>query len=509
MTTLDKHSKALQEKNVELTEDEQVDYLVKRHWLSLFLNMIIPTVITIGSLGFFLYRMVGGTFIQWHAELVNTFDAVNIILTIFFVIAVALIMVTSRGKKKKNQLQGSLTTLLALLGLLIYYRYQGGRLFFIDSDFVGKQAFDIYNILLLAVVVVGGIFCFYLHYEWDNDFLILTNQRVIVWYEKLWGKHTQDQIYIDDIQNVIANRATYLQYWLNFGSIQVTSAAYRTPLEFRFAVAPQDMQGKIMGKVNANRQQQSKENFDAIIQEKVYGTPPAKQQPKPKLKTVKKPPLIDFLFYDNPQIVDNGMITWRQHWIFLPIVAIRPVVALILSFIALFILNSITPIGILAMVGLSLLIVSAFFVWAWYVIEDERNELYILQPTALVDVEKDPLGPEKRNTASLASVQNVKFNTTLLGRMVGYGDVVIETAGTGGQMMFPRLPNPAEVVTTINDYRVRFKKSEKERSLNDTISLLKHYHNLEEQRRKDEDQHRRNEVAQPAPEITKPQGSSA
>lgn len=500
MTTMDEYIKALEEKNVELAEDEQVEYLIKRHWISLVVSIFIPAFITLFSFALFIYRAMGGTFLHVDNRFINTFDGANIVLTFFLAISGILVVVASRGKNR--QLQGSMVVVTGLLGLLIFFRYQGGRVFHLEG---GGELFDGLNILLAVALLAGAFFCYYVYVEWENDYLILTNQRVLYWHEVLLGKHSQDQIYIEDIQNVIANRATYLQYWLNFGSIKVTSAAYRKPLEFTNAASPQDMQKKIMDKVNSNRQQQSRADFDAIIKAKVYGESAAQKAPPPKLTPAKKVPLLDFLFYENPQIGNDGTITWRQHWIFIPLVVVRPLLFLILSFVAIFIINQI-PAGTnipfvndaavaeaqasaqpiingLGMVGIILLIVTIFLVWAWYVIEDERNELYILKPNVLIDVEKDPLGPEQRNTANIGSVQNVKSNTTFLGRIIGYGDVIIETAGAGGQLTFPRLPNPNEVVTTINDYRVRFKKSEKERALNDTVTLLKHYHNLEQDRR--------------------------
>jgi len=76
----------------------------------------------------------------------------------------------------------------------------------------------------------------------------------------------------------------------------------------------------------------------------------------------------------------------------------------------------------------------------------------------------------------LGAVTNVSFETTFISNLLGYGDVVVETAGSGGKFTFMHVPNPRDVVTKINDYYVMFKRADKERSLNDMLELLRHYH---------------------------------
>jgi hypothetical protein len=42
------------------------------------------------------------------------------------------------------------------------------------------------------------------------------------------------------------------------------------------------------------------------------------------------------------------------------------------------------------------------------------------------------------------------------------------------------VPRPRDVVQKINDYQLTFKRGEKEKNLNDTLSLLKHYHDAQQ-----------------------------
>jgi hypothetical protein len=121
-------------------------------------------------------------------------------------------------------------------------------------------------------------------------------------------------------------------------------------------------------------------------------------------------------------------------------------------------------------------ILIAFLAWSAWEIEDFRNDMYILTPTNIIDIEKKPFGPEDRRAASLGAITNVSFETTFISNFLGYGNVVVETAGSGGKFTFLHVPKPRDVVTMINDYYVMFKRVDKERSLNDMLELLRHYH---------------------------------
>lgn len=139
---------------------------------------------------------------------------------------------------------------------------------------------------------------------------------------------------------------------------------------------------------------------------------------------------------------------------------------------------------------LSIALVIAFLAWSAWEVEDYRNDMYILTPTNIIDVEKKPIGPEDRRAASLGAITNVSFETTFISNLLGYGNVVVETAGSGGKFTFTHVPNPRNVVSIVNDYYVMFKRSEKERSLNDMLELLRHYHLA---------QQRHNEILSPHP----------
>jgi len=98
----------------------------------------------------------------------------------------------------------------------------------------------------------------------------------------------------------------------------------------------------------------------------------------------------------------------------------------------------------------------------------------------VVDIEKKPFGPEDRRQAGLGAITNVQFSTTFISNLLGYGDVILETAGAGGRFTFTHVPRPNEVVTVISDYIVQFKRGEKAKTLDDTVELLTRYHEAQQ-----------------------------
>lgn len=400
--------------SIDLLEGEEIMYFVNRHWAELIPKMAPPVLMTVVSLALFSYRYVGGTFIpRWP---------------------------------------------------LVY----------LDPRLGAQQMFDPFNLVLLGLMLVGIVLSFYLYVEWNDDYLILTNRRVIAWKQDLLGRHFQNQLDIDDVKSVLASTKTYLQHWLKYGTITVTSAAFGNKLEFKRASNPQEMQKNINGAVGSIRQQQNKQYFDSMIQSNVYNTKPQERPPWPLHHLTRKREGISRFFEDNPQVdEESGTVLWRKHWVFLPVVLASPVLFLVVSLILIFTASQFLTLGTLPMSLLIGGVLLVFLSWGWYEVEDESNERYQLTANDVKSLYKKPLGPEESNVAGLGGVQNVIHKTTFISRLLKYGDVVIETAGGGGKITFLRIPRPSEASSTISEYQALYRKREK---YADALTLLKYYH---------------------------------
>ncbi|WP_082909018.1 PH domain-containing protein [Chloroflexus islandicus] len=466
---------------LDLAENEQILYVTGRHWVILLSRLIIPLLGISFFGGIAIYRAIGGGFLVTETGEPTGFDLFNIILVLIeAVLMLFWVALWVRGGKDPNPGRVLLAANLAVLAL-IYFRYNGGRIFFIDPGRFFGQAFDPLNLLLIGLATISLFSIFFVVYDWLNDELILTNRRVVydndqVFIPKLLEQRVQQQIFIEEIQDVQAATKTYPQHWLKYGTIEVKSARIGGNIVFHGARNPKEMQRRIMTQVNENRRKRSEADLEKMVETRVYNEPPPKvKRPLPEAR----PSLgwLSWILPPNPEVqAEKETIIWRQHWLFLLQGIFPPLVMLFVGWILIVLLGSWGLLPPVWLTVLSIALVLAFLAWSAWEVEDYRNDMYILTPTNIIDVEKKPIGPEDRRAASLGAITNVSFETTFISNLLGYGNVVVETAGSGGKFTFTHVPNPRDVVTKINDYYVMFKRAEKERSLNDMLELLRHYH---------------------------------
>ncbi len=475
--------------SIDLSEGEEILHVTGRHWIALVNRLILPLICLLLFAGTAIYRGFGGGFIVAETGEKVGFDPINWILIGVEMLLLLLwtslwVRTTGKKKPKKEDLRtrNILVGIGAVIALVIYFRYNGGRLFYIDPVMFVGQSFDMVNIGLMVLTVISLLSVLFTTYDWMNDELILTNKRIVydndeVLIPRLIERRMQEQIYIEDVQDVLASTKTYSQHWLGYGVVVIKSARIGGQITFTEAANPREMQKKIMDLVNSVRKQRTAEEFDRMIETRVYDAKGEKRVFRKDIKTSHGAKMFGWLFHENPEInEDNGTITWHSHWIFMLRALIGPALLLFGSLLVIAIGTRLfQPAPVLLAVVLASLVI-AVTAWSAWEIEDHRNDMYILSPTNVIDIEKKPFGPEDRRQASLGAITNIAFETTFVSNLLGYGNVVLETAGSGGKFNFHHVPRPRDVVQKINDYQVAFKRGEKEKNLNDTLALLKHYH---------------------------------
>jgi MFS family permease len=466
------------EKDIELSAGEELLFYTGRHWVVLFQLLLVPAVVTLLAGSIAVFRARGGIFLLPNASGRGQIDFSNGV--IIAILGLILLFVLSRRGKKKQKLGLGRALLLGAamlaLGALFFFRYQGGRVFAVNA--YSAAPLDGANILLFVIVIAGVLWAGYHVLDWLADQLVLTTLRVIDDDEVPFVRHHQDQVTLDDIQNVKAETKTYFQQWLKYGTVTIQSANAGGSIIFDYASRPMEMQDAINARLREWRSQRTAEQFRQMIRTRIYGGSADKSLPATHYRVTHPPFVLNLITHSNPEYAPDGTVTWRPHWLFIVLSLVRPMGALLLLLIATLVG---AQAGWLSSGWFALLLIGAiigFLGWAAWEIEDHKNDLYILTLTSVIDIDKKPFGPEDRRTASLGAIQNVTFRTTFFSQLLGYGDVVLETAGSGGKFTFHRVPRAPEVVATVNEYLAAFKKGEKERNLNDTINLIKTYHQL-------------------------------
>ena len=498
--------------DLELDEGEQVLFYIRRHWILLLQRIIIPLLLSGLTIGIGVYRAVGGLFLASEVGPSGRLIDLSNIFYFALILGLAFLWYRRNEKNAKSKSKARLPliidwlvlSLIAVLAVMIYFRYQGGRVFYIDPAYA--RGLDWVNIGLFAIGLVAFGALVYIAVDWANDFLILTNTRVIYDDQQLLVRHVKQEVLIENIQQVNLSADSYLAYFLGqltlwrqqllfrvglrdqpppekvavaYGKLVIGSLSVRK-LIFDWAANPAAMQGRISGELGKLRRAQEPELLRQIIEDQVYGNKPPKKAPPPIHVEERAGPL-PWLFATNPEInFEKEEVVWRPYWIFLALAMLRPFAIMLLAGELLLIASRIELIG----GGLAFLLwlpiaLACLFRIIW-VREEHEHDKYILSRDKITDVDKRPFGPESSRSAPLDRIQDVSFDVSFVESILGYGDVFIETGGGGGKFTFKHVPDARNVATTINDYLTDFKKREKERTQKELLSWLREYHAVQQ-----------------------------
>lgn len=461
--------------DLELEEGEETLYTARRHWIVLVQRGIIFFLVGAAAAALAIYRAIGGTFIVGGVVAEGQLDLPGIGLLVLILALAALWWLPRMRNPKKPPLGLPYLLGIAVTFLAFYFRYRGGRLFHVDP--LESSGGDFFNLLLILTTLAMLAILVYIVIDWANDFLILTNTRVIYDDQQLLVRHVVQQVLIENIQQVVARAETYPEHWLGYGTLVIRSLSPRR-LVFSHAADPQTMLKKILDEVNKLRKQQEPELLRLMIEDQVYGNKPPKK-PLMAIQVEERHGPLPWFFSVNPEIdFEREIVIWRPFWLFLVLAMMRPIVILILSSIIFIFLARLDIIGGGILFLLWLPIALACIVLIFWIREEHEHDLYILTRQDITDVDKKPFGPESRRRAPLGAIQDISYDVGYFENLLGYGNVIIETggAGGGGKFTFSHVPDPRGVEATINDYLTDFRKREKERQLQDTIALLRQYH---------------------------------
>ncbi|MCD6521023.1 MAG: cyclic nucleotide-binding domain-containing protein [Anaerolineae bacterium] len=134
----------------------------------------------------------------------------------------------------------------------------------------------------------------------------------------------------------------------------------------------------------------------------------------------------------------------RRHWIVL-LRSIAFVTLVVLGYlILLFVLRRFSPtpprlsyflLPVLPLYGIA-------FLWRWY---DWRNDYFVVTTQRISHRERVAFLYDSQEEVPLDRVQNINVVRGLLGQLLDYGDLTIETAAEMGTMLFDHIPHPEEM----------------------------------------------------------------
>lgn len=150
----------------------------------------------------------------------------------------------------------------------------------------------------------------------------------------------------------------------------------------------------------------------------------------------------------------------RRHSVFLLLRLLAPFLfgAVTLPLLAFFYFSAKDMLLPLILIGLDLIIL---LFWTLWNVIDWGNDYSIITSQRAVFQEKVIMLYESRNEVLLSAIRSVDIFTDLLGRTLGYGDVVIHAYAV--DIVLSRVTNPAFVKSLLEEQRLRFTRTEQVR----------------------------------------------
>lgn len=328
---------------------------------------------------------------------------------------------------------------------------------------------------VITLGVIMAIVAAWSWIEWRNDYVAITTKRVIKREKVLLLFHeTKEDAPLHQVQNTRVS-TNLIANLLGYNDLTIETIA-RT---IKFEKIPQHPAAhkvlhEQMAAVKVSAQIGQEEKIRSTLRREIGKRDPwevASLAPSP-------PPLSFWVNYSRKLQTFRDTIlpwryrgvgpmdrVWRKHWLKLSERAWMPALLFTgttaLTLITLLDLPPFEQLGFpLLMLVLILDILVGF--WLWWEVTDWSNDLYIVTPTHVVDVEKKPLFfAEQRVQAELEAIQNVSFEQRgVIYTLLDIGDVLIETAAAAGKLTFYRVANPREVQSVIFN-RMEARRQEK------------------------------------------------
>ncbi len=283
--------------------------------------------------------------------------------------------------------------------------------------------------------------------DWSNDFYIITNQRVVLMEKVILFYDNRQETPLDAILSV-ALQTELLGRWLTFGDLVIRT--YTGSIALPKLECPQYLVALIEFLVERARvyhDQEEDRMMDSYIRQRLEGEESADEIPQPVQDFyIPSRPLgfLESLFSLRETTTDS--IIYRTHWFVLIRRTLAPFFLGLATLVALiFRVNGFLkfiPFVPAVITGCGLLVVS----WIWWIYEyvDWRNDIYMITPEQVIDINRKPLGHEERRAAPLKNIQTIEFKRLgIWGLLFNFGTVFIRIGDT--QFTFDYVSNPSEV----------------------------------------------------------------
>lgn len=345
--------------------------------------------------------------------------------------------------------------LVAYGALLILVRREGGTL--------SPRALFVAPAVLLYLLSLAWVYL-----DWSNDYLAVTNRRVVHQERVALLYESRDEVILDRIQNLQITRGLWGSTF-GFGDVTIETAARGGHLQFTATPAPEALrdiifqeQERFVAARRAAERRLIKHSLAAkltpdslppedaaLLQEPTLGQeekPPTKRRASPLRCWVERllgPGLTSYVS------VGEDPAIWRKHWLAAVGEAFVPGLMLLtlIAFTATPLREGVLPTPLPGELRLALgVLFPSTLAWLAWKLLDWANDVYVVTSDRIIHVERRPLlFSEERREASLSMIQHVSLRIPhVVANLLNFGDVIVETAGPG-QFAFRHVARPREV----------------------------------------------------------------
>jgi len=301
-------------------------------------------------------------------------------------------------------------------------------------------------ILLVLALLVTLVWLVWNYVDWSNDYYIVTNQRVIYQERIVLLYDSRQESPLEAVQSTSIN-TTQIGRWLGYGNVAIRT--YIGTILFRSVASPEQVMGLIQEQQARSARSARRlelRNIESTIKGRIGLAPPDTSKPKAPAPE-KITPLRRFLSdIAHLRYEIGGTILYRTHW-FILLKKIWIPSLLLLGFAALFLLSvmgQFTLLSLQATCALTIMVGGVISLWWLYQFFDWHNDVYLITPDQIVDVNKRPLGREFRQAAPLKNILSIEYKRLgILGLILNFGTVYIRVGDQ--QLTFDNVFNPAEV----------------------------------------------------------------
>ena len=313
------------------------------------------------------------------------------------------------------------------------------------------------QVIILAVMfAISAIWLFWNLHNWANDYYLITNKRII-WIEQLSGLYDSRQE--APLSTLISTGIETSREGAVLGFSDVLVRTYVGDIRFK-RVAHGEAIAKMVEAYWYGRKQKANDLDEAAIRaalRKKFGkaiqeVSPAELEQQVQATLLAEPArnsdFNDWLFQDflKVRFELGDTITYRKHWwvmlrsTFLPFIGILTAFG-ILAAASSYRINFLNH-QMLMIISVFLLLSMLF--WWFYAYTDWKNDIFEINPTQIIDIDRKPFGKESRRVAPLDSILSIHYEKRgLLQVILNYGTVFISVGNQ--QLTFDDVYNPSTV----------------------------------------------------------------